>query len=159
MCNYPPPPSLFAAVLAAPWLWAVAAASFFPLGLWLVALGIQRLDGREKTDLPRVSVAGLIGYSGVAIVALVLASSLAWHAALMGWDVSQIDRLESVGCSIPTLAAVDTLAGQQLSTANSLLRLGAVGALAATVFLLVRPVNALMLLFFRRARRLLQRMP
>lgn len=159
MCNYPPPPSLVAALLATPWLWAVAGASFCPLGLWLVALGIQRLDGREKTDLPRFSVAALIGYSGVAIVALVLASSLAWQAALMGWDVSQIDRLESVGCSIPTLEAVDNLVGQQLSTANSLLRLGAVGALAATVFLLVRPVNALMVLFFRRARRLLQRTP
>ncbi len=79
----------------------------------------------------------------MALAALVLVSSLAWQAALMGWDVSQIDRLERVGCSIPTLEAVDNLAGQQLSTANSLFRLGAVGALPATIFLLVRPAYTL----------------
>jgi hypothetical protein len=80
----------------------------------------------------------LIGYSGLALVALGLASSLAWQAALMSWDVSQIDRLERVGCSIPTLEAVDTLFGQQMSTANRLLGWAAVGTLAAIAFLLVR---------------------
>jgi hypothetical protein len=56
----------------------------------------------------------------------------------MDWDVSQIDRLEQLGCSIPTLESVDARYGQQLSTANSLLLAAAVGALAVTLFLLVR---------------------
>lgn len=138
MCVYPPPPSLFAALLAAPWLFVAAGIIICLLGLCLIDLRIQRLAGRERTGLPGASVAVLIGYSGVALVAIALVSSLAWRAALMDWDVSQIDRLERVGCSVPTLEAVDSLFGQQLSTANGLLKLGAAGAVAAIVFLLVR---------------------
>jgi hypothetical protein len=56
----------------------------------------------------------------------------------MDWDVRQIDRLEQLGCSIPTLEAVDNRYGQQASIANSLLLVAVVSALAATLFLLVR---------------------
>jgi len=63
-------------------------------------------------------------------------SCLGWRSALMSWDVTQIDRLEAAGCSIPTLEAVDTLSEQQLSTANGLLVWAAIGTLVAIAFLL-----------------------
>jgi hypothetical protein len=143
MCDYPPAPSLFAALLAAPWPLVVAGAIIGPLGLWLLVLRSQHLAGRARTGLSGVSVTVLIGYSGLALMALVVASSLAWQAALTSWDVSQIDRLEHVGCSIPTLEAVDSLVEQQTSTANSLLGWAAVGTLVAIAFLLVRPTQRL----------------
>jgi hypothetical protein len=109
-----------------------------PLGLWLVDTRMQDRSARERPGTRIISGALFIGYSTAALVALVLGSSLAWQTALMDWDVSQIDRLEQLGCSVPTLESVDARYGQQLSTANSLLLVAVVGALAATVFLLVR---------------------
>jgi hypothetical protein len=128
---------VFAALLTAPWL-VVAGAIIGPLGLWLVDLRSQRRSGRESTGLPGARVALLIGYSYVALAAVVLVASLAWQAALQTWDVSQIDRLEQVGCTIPTLQAVDATFDQQAPMANSLLGWGAFGALVAIFFLLVR---------------------
>jgi hypothetical protein len=143
MCDYPPPPSLAAALLAAPLLWIVAGAVICPLGLWLVEMRIQGRAGRERPGALILSGVLLISYSAAALIALLLGSSLAWRAALLDWDVSQIDRLERLGCSIPTLEAVDGLYGQQASTADNLLRIAAVGALAATIFLLVRLASRL----------------
>jgi hypothetical protein len=143
MCDYPPPPSLVAALLAAPLLWVVAVAVMAPLGLWFIDSRIQGRGSPERPGTRIISGALFIGYSAVALVALLLGSSLAWHTALMDWDVSQIDRLEQLSCSIPTLEAVDSLYGQQASTADSLLKIAAVGALAATLFLLVRLASGL----------------
>jgi hypothetical protein len=143
MCTYPPPPSIFAALLTAPLLWMVAGAIIGPLGLWLVDLRIQRRSGHESTGLPGAGVALFLGYSYVALAAVVLVASLAWQAALQSWDGSQIDRLEQVGCSIPTLQAVDATFEQQAPMANSLLGWGAFGALVASFFLLVRLAHRL----------------
>lgn len=143
MCGYPPPPSLVAAIFATPWLLVGAGVIICLLGLWLAGLSLRRSAARKPASPERVSAAAPIGDGGVLLGALALVSSLVWRTALLSWDVTQIDRLERAGCSIPTLQAVDTLAGQQMSAANSLLQFGVVVALAAIIYLVALIVRRL----------------